>query len=53
VERKALYEEQRGFQIELIDGDQLAAMILEGGLHAVGMDTPSGAACVQPDDAPR
>lgn len=38
VERKAQYEEQRGFQIELIDGDQLAAMIVEGGLHAVGMD---------------
>lgn len=38
LERKAQYEEQSGFQIELIDGDQLAAMIVEGGLHAVGMD---------------
>ena len=37
-DRKAEHEEQRGFQIELIDGDQLAAMIVEGGLHAVGMD---------------
>jgi len=44
VERKATYEEQRGFQIELIDGDQLAAMIVEGGLHAVGMDAAEAAA---------
>jgi predicted Mrr-cat superfamily restriction endonuclease len=44
VERKAQYEEQRGFQIELIDGDQLAAMIVEGGLHAVGMDAAEAAA---------
>lgn len=42
LERKAEYEEQRGFQIELIDGDQLAAMIVEGGLHAVGMDLADG-----------
>lgn len=44
VERKAQYEEQRGFQIELIDGDQLAAMIVEGGLHAVGMNAAEAAA---------
>jgi len=44
VERKAQYEDQRGFQIELIDGDQLAAMIVEGGLHAVGMDLREAAA---------
>lgn len=44
VERKAQLEEERGFQIELIDGDQLAAMIIEGGLHAVGMDIAEGAA---------
>ena len=43
VERKAQYEELRGFQIELIDGDQLAAMIVEGGLHAVGMDAAEAA----------
>jgi predicted Mrr-cat superfamily restriction endonuclease len=44
VERKARVEEERGFQIELIDGDQLAAMIVEGGLHAVGMDIREAAA---------
>jgi predicted Mrr-cat superfamily restriction endonuclease len=44
LDRKAQLEEERGFQIELIDGDQLAAMIVEGGLHAVGMDYRDGAA---------
>ncbi|MDQ2934963.1 MAG: restriction endonuclease [Chloroflexota bacterium] len=44
IDRKAQVEEERGFQIELIDGDQLAAMIVEGGLHAVGMHSPGGAA---------
>lgn len=36
VERKAAIEEERGISIELVDGDQLAAMIVEGGLRAVG-----------------
>lgn len=34
--RKREIEEERGIQIELVDGDQLAAMIVEGGLLAVG-----------------
>lgn len=36
VVRKAAVEEERGILIELVDGDQLAAMIVEGGLRAVG-----------------
>lgn len=40
-QRKADFEESRGIQIELVDGDQLAAMIVEGGLRAVGFDQPS------------
>lgn len=36
VERKDQLEDERGLQIELVDGDQLAAMIVEGGLRAVG-----------------
>jgi len=31
-DRKVELEEQRGFRIELVDGEQLAAMIVEGGL---------------------
>lgn len=38
--RKQEIEEQRGIQIELVDGDQLAAMIVEGGLRAVGFTSP-------------
>lgn len=34
--REAELEEERGISIELVDGDQLAAMIVEGGLRAVG-----------------
>lgn len=29
-------EEEYGYQIQLIDGEQLSAMIVEGGLHGVG-----------------
>ena len=29
-----------GISIELVDGDQLAAMIVEGGLRAVGSSAP-------------
>jgi predicted Mrr-cat superfamily restriction endonuclease len=36
TERKSTLEEERGISIELVDGDQLAAMIVEGGLRAVG-----------------
>jgi predicted Mrr-cat superfamily restriction endonuclease len=36
VARKTEIEESRGISIELVDGDQLAAMIVEGGLRAVG-----------------
>lgn len=36
VARKFEVEEERGVSIELVDGDQLAAMIVEGGLRAVG-----------------
>ncbi len=39
--RKQEIEEQRGIQIELVDGDQLAAMIVEGGLRAVGFSDSS------------
>jgi predicted Mrr-cat superfamily restriction endonuclease len=39
VERKAALEEERGLSIELVDGDQLSAMIVEGGLRAVGYAT--------------
>lgn len=34
--RKAELEEERGVTIALVDGDQLAAMIVEGGLSVVG-----------------
>ena len=37
--RKQEIEEQRGIQIELVDGDQLAAIIVEGGLRVVGFGT--------------
>lgn len=40
VLRKATIEEERGLSIELVDGDQLAAMIVEGGLRAVGYGPP-------------
>jgi hypothetical protein len=36
VARKTQLEEERGISIELVDGEQLAAMIVEGGLRAVG-----------------
>jgi predicted Mrr-cat superfamily restriction endonuclease len=36
--RVAEKEEQYGYQIQLIDGEQLSAMIVEGGLHGVGVD---------------
>lgn len=36
VDRKASIEDERGVSIELVDGDQLAAMLVEGGLRAVG-----------------
>lgn len=32
---KAAVEEERGFRIELVDGEQLAAMIVEGGLREI------------------
>ncbi|MBA3778832.1 MAG: restriction endonuclease [Chloroflexi bacterium] len=35
VARKAELEEQHGFEIELVDGELLAAMIVEGGLRTV------------------
>lgn len=41
-QRKDQIEEERGIQIELVDGDQLAAMIVEGGLRAVGFAEPTG-----------
>lgn len=41
-QRKAEVEEARGIQVELVDGDQLAAMIVEGGLRAVGFAELSG-----------
>jgi predicted Mrr-cat superfamily restriction endonuclease len=34
--RKAELEDERAISIQLVDGDQLAAMIVEGGLRAVG-----------------
>jgi restriction endonuclease Mrr len=40
--RKAAIEEERGVSIELVDGDQLAAMLVEGGLRAMGYTSGSG-----------
>jgi predicted Mrr-cat superfamily restriction endonuclease len=37
VTRKEQLEEQRGISIELVDGDQLGAMLVEGGLRAAGL----------------
>jgi len=39
VARKVELEEERGISIELVDGEQLAAMLVEGGLRAVGYST--------------
>jgi predicted Mrr-cat superfamily restriction endonuclease len=36
IARKMRLEEERPIHIELVDGEQLAAMIVEGGLRAVG-----------------
>jgi hypothetical protein len=49
--RKQEIEEQRGIQIELVDGDQLAAMIVEGGLRAVGF-SESNVMTEKPGPAP-
>jgi predicted Mrr-cat superfamily restriction endonuclease len=39
VSHKEELEEQRGISIELVDGDQLGAMLVEGGLRAAGLIT--------------
>jgi restriction endonuclease Mrr len=37
ISRKAEVEEELGLLIELVDGEQLAALVVEGGLRAVGL----------------
>lgn len=41
-DRKAKWEEERGFLLALIDGDQLAALIVEGGLKSTALPANQG-----------
>ena len=42
-DRKAKWEDDRGFHLALIDGDQMAALIVEGGLKSTAVPTDQGA----------